>query len=166
MAMTRQQHRHTAFPAIRLTPWIAAVLTAAVLASPATAQNPEWRKVDNPYQEDVEYAIGATHEPGVEVNDVRWRSFRIETPEEGPFAAGEPVRTEVTVEFENRGEKNARILVILLLEDDAGSPLDRIEVKPFKLASGRLKERKETVELPAEVVGSTRRVYLFFEIME
>jgi len=164
--MTRQHHRQAASPATRLTPWIAAVLTAAAVASPATAQNPEWRKVDNPYQEDVEYAIGATYDPGVEVNHVRWRTFRIETPEEGPFAAGEPVRTEVTVEFENRGDKNAKILVILLLEDEAGSPLDRIEVKPFKLASGRLKERKETVELPAEVVGSTRMVYVYFEIME
>ncbi len=164
--MTRHHHRHTATSATRLTPWIAAVLTAATVASPAAAQNPDWRKVDNPYQEDVEYAIGDTHEPGVEVNDIRWRTFTIETPDEGPFAEGERIRTDVTVEFENRGGKSARILVILLLEDEDGGPLDRIEVKPFKLAAGRLKERKETTDLPAEVVGSARRVYLFLEVME
>jgi hypothetical protein len=164
--MTRHRHRRAASPGTRFSPWIAAVLAAAAVASPATAQSPDWRKVDNPYQEDVEYAIGAIAEPAVEVDDIRWRSFKIETPEEGPFAAGESIRTDVTVEFENRGNTSARILVIFLLEDEDGGPLDRIEVKPFKLAGGRLKERKETVELAAEVVGSTRRVYLFFEVMD
>ncbi len=51
------------------------------------------------------------------------------------------------VEFENRRAKSARILVILLLEDENGSPLDRIEIATFKLASGRLKEKNETVKL-------------------
>jgi hypothetical protein len=143
-----------------------AVVAAAAAASPTAAQEPEWRTVDNPYQEDVEYAIGATYEPRVEIDDIRWRSFTIDTPEEGPFAAGEEIKTDVTVEFENRGGESARILVILLLEDEDGGPLDRIEVKPFKLPGGRLKERKDTTELPAEAVGSTRRVYLFFEVMD
>jgi len=164
--MTRHHYRHTASPATRLTPWIVAVLAAAAATSPATAQAPEWRTVDNPYQEDVEYAIGATYEPRVEIDDIRWRSFTIDTSEEGPFAAGEEIKTDVTVEFENRGGESAKILVILLLEDENGGPLDRIEVKPFKLPGGRLKERKETTDLPAESLGSTRRVYLYLEVME
>lgn len=164
--MARHDHRHTASPATRFAPLIAAVLTAAAVTSPVPAQSPEWRKVDNPYQEDVEYAIGAVYEPGVEANNVRWHSFKIETPEEGPFAAGEQVRVEVTVEVENRADKSEKILVILLLENEDGDPLDRIGVKPFKLASGRLKERKEVVRLPAEVIGSASRVYVLFEIMD
>jgi hypothetical protein len=164
--MTRRHRRRATSSASRILPLIAAVLTVAPMAPPAAAQNPDWRTVDNPYQEDIEYAIGTTHEPRVEVGGVRWRSFKIETPDRDPFAAGEPVSTEVTVEFENRSNKSARILVILLLEDEDGSPLDRIEMKPFKLAGGRLKETKTTAELPTAIVESARRVYLFFEIME
>jgi hypothetical protein len=164
--MTRYPRRSTASPAARIVPLIAAAFAVAAMASPAAGQNPDWRIVENPYQEDIEYSVGTTYEPGVEVNNVRWRSFKIETPERESLAAGKPVNTELTVEFENRGNKSARILVIFLLEDENGNPLDRIEMKPFKLASGRLKETKTNTELPATIVDSARRVYLFFEIME
>ncbi len=158
--MTRHHRRHAAFPVI------AALVTAAVMASPLSAQSPDWRVVDNPYQEDIEYAVGTTHEPGVEVDGIRWRSFEIVTPERDPLAGGEPIRVDVLVEFENRNSKSAKILVILLLEDEDGGPLDRIEVGQFKLSGGRLKERKVTAELAPEVVAATRRVYVFFEVMK
>ncbi len=58
--MTRHHRRHAAFPVI------AALVTAAGMASPLSAQSPDWRVVDNPYPEDIEYAVGTTHEPGVE----------------------------------------------------------------------------------------------------
>jgi len=161
--MTRR--RHTLPSAIRTAASIAVVLTAVVIASPASAQNPDWRVVENPYQEDIEYTIGATHTPRVEVENVRWHSFTIESPDPDLLRERETVDISVALEFENRGTKSAKILLILLLEDADGNPLDRIEAKQFKLASGRLKERNETANLPSEVIRSTRRVYAFFEIL-
>ena len=86
---------------------------AAVVA--AQAQTVEWRVVENPYQEDVAYTVGATFNPGVVVEGVRWHSFTVTVPSD-VFTEGETVDTEVTVVFENRRSKSAKVLAILLLE--------------------------------------------------
>jgi len=163
--MNPLQQRYTALSVIS-GPFFTIFFIVSIMASPAVAQDDEWRVVDNPYQEDIEYQIGATHTPGVEVEGVRWRSFKIETIERGLFAVGESVDTEVTLAIENRRTKSAKILVIMLLEDENGNPLDRIEARQFKVAAGRLKERTENVRLSGEVLNSTRRIYVFFEILQ
>jgi len=148
-----------------------AVLTIAALAVTGTAatglaQESDWREVENPYQEDIEYTMGASVDPRVLVDGVRWRSFTIEAPDEDPFAEGATVEVELRVEVENRRSSGARILVILLLENADGEPLGRIEARQFKVAPGRLKGRSDSVQLSRRVIDSTRRVYLFFEVME
>ena len=143
-----------------------AITASWAMVGTAMAQDADWRVVDNPYQEDIEYSFGSTYTPRVEVEGIRWRSFRIEAPDSDQLVDGETVETEVTLEFENRRSKSAKILVILLLEDVNGNPLDRIEVKQFKVAGGRLKERNETANLSSEVIRSARRVYVFFEILQ
>lgn len=143
-----------------------AFFALAGIAPPAAAQDVDWRDVDNPYQEDIEYTIGETHSPRVEVENVRWRSFTIESPDREVFAVGETIETQLTLELENRGGKSAKVLIILLLEDEDGNPLDRIEGRPFKVAAGRLKERKETARFSGETLNSARRAYLFFEVLQ
>ncbi|MCU0303944.1 MAG: hypothetical protein MUC56_07800 [Thermoanaerobaculales bacterium] len=145
-----------------------AIVTALIVASavPAAAQDAEWRAVDNPYQEDVAYTIGDRFEPFIAVQDVRWRSFTISAPERDPFAGGQSVDVEVLVEIENRRSSSARILIILLLEDGDGNPLERIEVPAFKVPGSRLRDRSQSATLPISVVEATRRVYLFFEVLE
>ena len=162
--MTRECHRHSSSSLARLLVSIAAVVSVTAVSIPAAAQNADWRVVENPYQEDIEYSLGSTFTPRVEVEGVRWRSFRIEAPGSALLIEGEEVEVEVALEFENRRTKSAKILVILLLEDADGNPLDRIEARQFKLASGRLKERKETVKLPAANIRAVERVYVFFEV--
>lgn len=164
--MTRKRHRYWSPSSARIVVSTAVWISALVLANPVAAQNPDWRKVENPYQEDVEYSVGATHRPMVEIDGVRWRSFGIELSDLGPVADTEKVSADVILEFENRRAKSAKILVILLLEDENGGPLDRIETTPFKLASGRLKEKKETFKLSAGKLKAVRRVYLFFEVVQ
>lgn len=163
--MTRECHRHPSSSLFRLIVTIAAVVTAASISTPALAQSGDWRIVENPYQEDIEYNLGSTSTPRVEVEGVRWRAFTIDAPDGASLVDGEDAEIEVAFEFENRGTKSAKILLIFLLEDADGSPLDRIEAKPFKLTSGRLKERKETVKLPAANLKAVERVYVFFEVM-
>ncbi|MEE4272328.1 MAG: hypothetical protein V2I67_11670 [Thermoanaerobaculales bacterium] len=144
---------------------IVAALTVAVAAVTAQAQTVEWRVVDNPYQEDVAYTIGDTFNPGVIVDGMRWHSFMVAAPSD-LFTEGETVETEVTVVFENRRSKSAKVLAILLLEDADGNPLDRVQIPPFKVGGDRRKERAETVELAGSVINATERVYLFFEILQ
>ena len=59
-------------------------------------------------------------------------------------------------------DNNGRLTAI---EDADGNPLERIEVRSFKVASGRLKERTESVVLSSTTINATERVYLFFEVM-
>lgn len=163
--MTRHCRR-TAHP---LAPGIIAVLVGLITtaaAAPSAAQSAEWRPTDNPYQEDVAYRIGDTFNPGVVVEGVRWHSFTVVAPDRGPTGGGVNLSTDLTVEFENRGSKSAKVLVILLLEDADGNPLERIEVRSFKVASGRLKERTESIVLSSTTIDATERVYLFFEVVD
>jgi len=163
--MTRECHRHPSSSLARLVISIAAVVSVVAISTHAAAQSADWRVVENPYQEDIEYSLGSTFTPRVEIEGVRWRSFTIEAPDRESLIDGEDAEAEVTMEFENRSDTSAKVLVILLLEDGDGNPLDRIEARQFKLASGRLKERKETVKLPAANLKAVERVYVFFEVM-
>ena len=70
------------------------------------------------------------------------------------------------MEFENRGSKSAKVLVILLFENADGNPLERVEVRPFKVASGRLKDRTESIVLSSTTINATERAYLFFEVVD
>jgi hypothetical protein len=162
--MTRERHRHPSSSLLRLVVSIAAAVTTTIVSAPTLAQSAEWRVVDNPFQEDIEYSVGTTHTPQVEVEGVRWRSFRIDAPDRARLEDGEDAEITIALEFENRRTKSARILVILLLEDADGNPLDRIEANQFKLTGGRLKQRTETATIPAANVEAVRRVYVFFEV--
>jgi len=162
--MTPERHRHSSSSLARLLVSIAIAVSAVAISSPVRAQSADWRVVENPYQEDIEYTLGSTFTPRVEIAGVRWRSFTIEAPDEDLLVEGEEAEIEVTIESENRSTKSAKILVILMLEDADGNPLDRIEAKQFKLAAGRLKERKETVRLPVTNIKAVGRVYVFFEV--
>lgn len=162
--MTRKLRRQWLSSPNRIVIPVAAAIALAVAVSPASAQSPPWRVVDNPYQEDIEYEVGSDYSPMVEVEGIQWRSFSLERPDFNLVEDDEIVASELVLEFENRRDKSARILVILLLEDENGAPLDRIEAKPFKLAAGRLKERKETARLTAGDLKAARKVYLFFEV--
>jgi len=162
--MTLECHRHPSSSLVRLIVSIAAVLSVAAISIPAAAQGADWRIVDNPYQEDIQYSLGSTFTPRVEVEGVRWRSFMIEAPDRASLIDGEEAEIEVMMEFENRSNSSARVLLILLLEDADGNPLDRIEAKKFKLAAGRLKERNETARLPVATIKTVSRIYVFFEV--
>jgi hypothetical protein len=145
---------------------VAVLVMVAVGGWPAAAVAQDWREVDNPYQEDVVYDLGETFNPRVDVEGVRWQSLRIEVPDGAPAAAEQDVAVEVTVEVENRTPSAERVLIILLLEDGDGGPLDRIELREFKIGSERRKERKTTARLAGEHLGAAERLYLFFEVLE
>jgi len=144
------------------------VTTAMVawVAANAAAQSVTWREVDNPYQEDIAYDLGDTVHPHVDVEGLRWQSLTIDVGDGELIAAEQDVAVEISIEVENRTGSSERVLVILLLEDADGGPLDRIEMKPFKVAGERRKERRESTRLASEDLRATERMYLFFEVLE
>lgn len=143
-----------------------AAVAVVMTIGPSFAQDDEWRISENPYQADLEYTIGESFSPRVEIESLRWRSFKIDSVDGQGVVAGEDVDVEIALEFENRGRKSVKVLVILLLENEDGTPLDRIEVKTFKVSADRLKERTETTTLRGDVLLSTRRVYAFCEVLK
>lgn len=145
---------------------LAATALMVCVSGTASAQSPTWREVDNPYQEDIVYQLGETYFPQVDVEGVRWQSLAIDVGGGGLIAAEQDVAVEVSVEVENRTASSERVLIILLLEDADGGPLDRIEMKPFKVGGERRKERRESTRLASEDLRATERVYLFFEVLE
>jgi len=96
------------------------VIAAAVVS---TAQQPTFRTVDNPYQQDFPYAIGADLSLNVEIQGLRWTLMKIAPREGREIEADKENQVDVTLEFENRGTDSAKVQVVLLLEDDNGSPL-------------------------------------------
>ncbi len=144
----------------------AATALVVCVSGIASAQSPTWREVDNPYQEDIVYELGDTYSPRVDVEGVRWQSLTTDVVDGALIAAEQDVAVEVSVEVENRTASSERVLIILLLEDADGGPLDRIEMKPFKVGGERRKERRETSRLAREVLRTTERMYLYFEVLE
>jgi hypothetical protein len=135
-----------------------------VLIGSATAQEDVYRTVDNPFQDDFEYRINTDLRPMVEVDGVRWTRFAIHTKAGQEIATDKEVPVTVELEIVNSNQKKAKVLVIALLEDSGGGPLDRIECKPVAASANRLKKSVQKFKLPGDVLEATRRVYLFIEV--
>ena len=134
------------------------------LVSSATSQEGEYRAVDNPFQDDFEYRINTDLRPMVEVDGVRWTRFAIRTKEGREIATHKNMQVTVELEFVNSSREKVKVLVIALLEDSGGGPLDRIECKPVAASTNRLKESVQKFKLPGDVLEATRKVYLFIEV--
>lgn len=145
---------------------VVALVVAAAIVWPTAAVGQDWRQVENPYQEDIAYDFGETFTPGVDVAGIRWESLLIEIPNGELIAADQDATVEVAVTIENRTPSAERILIVLLLEDADGGPLDRIALREFKIGAERRKERRETTRIASEDLRAAERVYLFFEVLE
>jgi hypothetical protein len=147
--------------------WIAAAaLAAAGVAGFSAAQETEFRSVSNPFQEGYPYRIGEDLAPGVEIDDFRWTLVRLITRAEGEIEPGEEIALTAELEFENRREDGVRVLVVLLLEDQRGNPVERLQFSPFRAGGGRFKVVREKFKLPGDVLLATEGLYLFCEIQE
>jgi hypothetical protein len=130
----------------------------------SAAQDGEYRSVDNPFQGEFDFTVNSDIEPLIEIDGVRWRRFGLHVK------AGREIDTEkdvpVTVENDvlNTTGSSAKVMVIVLLEDAAGTPLDRVECKTVSVGSDRLKESVQKFKLHGAVLEATRKIYLFFEI--
>jgi hypothetical protein len=143
---------------------VTSLLLVVGLAAAATAQEGEYRAVDNPFQDDFEYRINTDLQPNVEVEGVRWTRFGVHTKRSQDIVADKNMSVTVELEFVSSNQGGVKVLVIALLEDSDGRPLDRVECKPVTVSTNRLKESVQKFKLPGSVLESTRRVYLFVEV--
>ncbi len=134
------------------------------LVGSATAQEVEYRPVDNPFQEEFEYRIDTDLEPNVEVDGVRWTRFAIHIKDGQEIVADKDIPVTIELEFVSSNREKVKVLVIALLEDSGGGPLDRVECKPVATSTNRLKESVQKFKLRGSVLEATRRVYLFLEV--
>jgi len=80
------------------------------LVGSATAQEGEYRAVDNPFQDDFEYRINTDLRPMVEVDGVRWTRFAIRTKAGQEIAADKNIPITVELEFvSSNQERSSRI---------------------------------------------------------
>ena len=152
-------------PIVRNRPVVVIVVTLTLgLVGAALAQSPDYRIVSSPFQEDLDYQIGTDLRPRVEIDGVRWTRFAIQPKEGKEIVAGKEMPITVELEFANQTSNGARLLVIVLFEDESGNPLDRIECKPVKTGGDRLKESIQKFKIEGNVLLRTRKVYLFCEV--
>jgi len=136
------------------------------MASLAAAQETEFRPVSNPFQEGYSYRIGEDLVPAIELDGLRWTLVRVAPKSDREISAGRDVQINVDIEFENRGENAVKVLVVLLLEDQRGNPLERLQIEPFRAGGGRFKAVREKFKVRGEMLLATEGLYLFCEIQE
>ncbi len=147
--------------------WIGIFFFAAAgMASLAAAQETEFRPVSNPFQEGYSYRIGEDLAPAVDLEGLRWTLVRVAPKSDREISAGRDVAIIVDLEFENRGDNAVKVLVVLLLEDQRGNGLERLQFEPFRAGGGRFKAIRMKFKIRGEVLLATEGLYLFCEIQE
>jgi hypothetical protein len=144
--------------------FVALAITFGVLVGHVEAQSPEYRSVENPFQDEFDYRIGTTLHPEVEIDGVRWVRFTVQPKEGVEIVADETVPITVELGFVNRRVGGAQIVVIALFETADGSPLDRVECKTVRAGGDRPKEAVQKFKLPGSTLLATRKIYLFAEV--
>ena len=137
------------------------ILASGVIAS---AQETNYRIVTSPFQDDFEYLVNTDLQPQVEIAGVRWTRFGVHVKGDREIVSDKEMQVTVELGFVNTNPEGARILVIALLEDADGNPLERVECARIKANSNRLKESIQKFKITGSVLETMSRVYLFCEI--
>lgn len=140
------------------------VLVMAAVAAVATAQEGSFRLVSNPFQDGFEYRVGEDLQPAVDIEGVRWTLLHVAPKGERNIDAERNVAIVADLEFENTRDRSVTALVVLLLEDEEGAPLERLECDTFHIAGKGVKGERQRFKVSGQVLLATRSVYLFCEL--
>jgi hypothetical protein len=130
-----------------------------------TAQEGRYREVESPFQDDFDYTVNTELAPLVEVDGVRWTRFAVVVKGDKEIVDDKKMAVTVESSFVNTNRDTVKILVIALLEDAAGTPLDRVECAQVSATRDRSKELVQKFKLSGAVLEATRRIYLYCEIV-
>lgn len=137
---------------------------AAGSAIPLAGQEGPYRLSPNPYQEEVPYRIGQELTPNVDVDGVRWLRAAVAPREDRDPEPGVDSTVLVDLRFENTGREGATVIVVLLLEDEQGSQLDRLACPEMRIGGDRAKDARHKMEVAGDALLATRQVYLFLRV--
>jgi hypothetical protein len=149
------------------TRWIVVTLMAtAGVVGVGLAQEAEFTPVASPFQNGYPYEIGDDLAPNVDIEGLRWTLVKVSTRTDRDIAADKEIPVVVDLEFENRRDSAVDVLVVLLLENDDGDPLERVRCDPIRAGAERFKSARQRARLPGSALLETRRLYLFCEIQD
>ncbi len=135
----------------------------AVCVSLVAAQEaPPYRSSENPYQEDLAFAVGQSVVLNVDVQGVQLDALAV-TPQVEP-KTGEPTSCAVQLTGTNQTAEKVTVTTVLLLEDADGRGLERIQLGSFKVKSGRQFAQTFEVNIAGTALLSSKRVYVFIEV--
>jgi hypothetical protein len=143
-----------------------ALIVLGTAVGPTVAQEAEFQSVSNPFQDGYLYAVGEDLAPNVSIDGVRWTLVRVATKGDRDIVADKEIPIIVDLEFENRRDRPVDLLVVLLLENENGDPLDRIRCNPIHAGSGRFKVSRHKAKVMGDDLLASRRLYLFCEYQE
>ena len=143
---------------------VMAAVLAFCLPAAAYAQEGYFEEAGNPFQTEPDFTINTELTPQVEVDGVRWMRFTVRTKEGREIAPDRITPVFVELDLFNTIE-SARVLVIVLFEDENGNPLDRIECPEINVGRERLREAVQKHKVDGSVLLATRKVYLLFEVL-
>jgi len=140
-------------------------LACLLLSGGAFAQEqPDFRQVENPYQEEVELTLGQPIKLYVEVAGTRFAELTI-TPQE-PVEPGKVVKCEVVLTGSRPASGRVEVTPIFLLEDRDGRSLERLTPPKFKLKGGRNFTYAETATARGDALGAAAKLWVFLEVVE
>jgi hypothetical protein len=143
---------------------LSVVLTIAAAAFAAGAQELPIRLVDNPYQEGVAYSLGDELTVAVDIEGIWWTHAQIEMESGDAVEPDAEVEVIARVRFDNRSGRTVRLTTVLMLENAAEQPLERLQLPSFKLPARRVREFQHRFSVPGIDLIEANRVYLFCQV--
>lgn len=141
------------------------VVVAAVLATASggvLAREPT--QAPNPYQGELPFETGRPLDPEVVIAGVDWFLIEIDILDE--LEPGRSVRTDVTLGFRNTSTENVEVLVVLLLQDADGVPLERVTLHPVRVRDGRERTEDDRYDIPSEALQQVQTLYVLCQVVE
>jgi len=142
------------------------IVIGAILASAgiAAAQSTELREVSSPFGEEFDFKVGQTLDLNLRINGIKWTVLRASAGDDEGWTAGKKTKTTFTSEFENLTDTALALSAIILLEDERGRQLERIELKKIKVGPGRYNEDIQKIKVDGGNLAQTAKIYIFAEV--
>ncbi len=139
-------------------------LTAVSLIGATTLDAQQVEQATSPFQAEFEYRIGDELRPQVSVDGVLIDLIRIAPRRAEAISEEGETDVEITWSFSNAGSRTARVLLVLLLEDEQSTSLERVELPATRVASGKTKDDTTRTSIRGRALLDTRKLYVYCEL--
>jgi len=137
---------------------------ALVASGIASAQNAGVREATSPFTEEFDHKIGQTLNLDLSVAGIKWTLIKTSAGNRADWADGQDTKTTFTTELENLTDTFRVFSIIILLEDERGRQLIRIELKGIKTKPGKFVKDVQKIKIDGALLTDTSKVYIFAEV--